>query len=243
MSTLDIAGLAKRGYVRMLRAGRTIARASGLLSALERRPDSRNAHWLRSLFAIHDIDEMIRLDVPWWTYDAIAKVDQFLKQRPNARIFEYGSGASTIWAAKRAGSVTSVEHDSHWAELVQTRIAPYPHATLHAVPADAHKSTQALYHSTKHGYRDQSFQAYASAIDTLPGPYDLIVIDGRARVGCFEHARAHLAPGGMIVFDNSHRASYVAAIKQAGGQSTRLSGRAPSLPYRDETTLIHFPET
>lgn len=243
MTDLNLIGRAKRAYVHILHGARTIARASGILGHLEKRENSRRAHWLRSLFAIHDIDEMISLDVPWWTYDAIDAVDAFLAERPNAKVFEYGSGASTVWAAKRAGSVTSVEHDVHWAGLVEDRIAAYPHARLHRISADSEKHSDPLYHSTKHGYRDQSFQAYASAIDALPGPYDLIVVDGRARCACFHHAQAHLAPGGIIVFDNSNRPAYGASISRSEGQITRLSGLAPSLPYRDETTLIRMKST
>jgi predicted O-methyltransferase YrrM len=238
MSDFSLAGLAKRGYVLMLRCARALARATGFLRWLERRESSRTAHWLRSLFAIHDIDEMIRLDVPWWTYDAIDAVDAFLADRPNAKVFEYGSGASTVWAAKRAGSVTSVEHDSTWADLVETRLSAFPHARLIRVAADPDPQSETLYQSAKHGYRGQSFKAYVHAIDDQPGPYDLIVVDGRARVGCFHHAQAHLAPGGMIVFDNSNRPHYRAAIAAAQASFRRLKGLAPSLPYRDETTLI-----
>ena len=80
-----------------------------------RAPHSRAATWARSLFAIHDIDQLARLGVPWWTFDSADRIAAFLRLRPDARIFEWGSGASTLWLAERAGSVHSVEHHAGWA--------------------------------------------------------------------------------------------------------------------------------
>ena len=55
----------KKAYVGMIRlVGRAVS-AIGLLAMLERRKSKRWAHWLLSLFAIHDVDRMIALDVPW----------------------------------------------------------------------------------------------------------------------------------------------------------------------------------
>jgi len=73
--------------------------------------------------AIDGIDALIRLDVPWWTYDAIDKVEAFLSDRPGARVFEWGCGASTVWLVKRADSVVSIDHDAPWVEFVAPRLA------------------------------------------------------------------------------------------------------------------------
>ncbi|MEH3113602.1 hypothetical protein [Pedobacter terrae] len=55
--------------------------------------------------------------LPWVTYSFI----DFIKERidKSQRIFEYGSGSSTIFYAERAGSVTSVEHDKGWFDKVK----------------------------------------------------------------------------------------------------------------------------
>jgi len=225
----------KSSYVGAMRGARGLARATGLLAALELRPD-RRAHWLRSLFAIHDIDAMVALDVPWWSYDAIDAVEAFLAVREQAQIFEYGSGASTVWAARRAASVVSVEHDAIWHSIVARKLDGFGNATLELVPPDS--ETHADFLSRKQGSAGRSFRAYVTAIERHDGPFDLIVIDGRSRVACLRQSLTHLAPGGMIVFDNSGRAEYRAALAALEGESQTLRGRVPSLPYRDQTTLI-----
>lgn len=229
-------------YVRIIRTTGAILRPLGVLNWLEKRaPDSRRMHWLRSLFAIYDIDGLVALDVPWWTYDAIEEVDAFLKQRPNAKVFEFGSGASSVWLAKRAGSVTSVDHDADWYPVVEARLADFPHSTLLSVTRDASAAPDSLYHSQKQGQEGDSFLAYASTIDATDDMYDVIVIDGRARQACLKHALPHLAPDGLIVFDNTKRARYRAAIDASGLSVRYLPGLTPSLPQPDETALLTHP--
>jgi precorrin-6B methylase 2 len=228
----------KTFYIGTVRGGRNLAARTGLLRALERRRDSRAALWLRSLFAIYDIDDLSGLDLPWWTFEAIEKVDRFLKDRPNARVFEYGSGASTIWLARRASEVISVEHDDVWFPEVKRRLAGFPHAKLRFVASDATPSADARYVSDKPAWRGRTFRDYVHAIDAESGEFDLIVVDGRARTACLEHARTRLAPGGMLVFDNSHRARYRRAIAQSGMEWERTRGLTACLPYPDETTLM-----
>lgn len=231
--------LAKRGYVAAMRLVRAGVRPFGVLDRPPPPVASRWRHWLRSLLAIHDVDELIRLDVPWWTYDAIERVEAFLAHRKGARVFEYGSGASTVWLAKRAGTVTSVDHDRGWVELLAPRIAGLGNVALGLVEPDEAPGTDSLYHSHKPGWRGRGFRAYVDAIDAEPGSFDLIVIDGRARPACLAKAVGRLAEGGMIVFDNSHRARYRQAIEDCGLARTVTRGLVPSLPLSDETTLLH----
>jgi hypothetical protein len=201
----------KHAYVAGVRGFRPIAERIGLLGALERRAaNSRGARWLRSLFAIYDIEDMAELDLPWWTFAAIDEADKFLKSRSSPRVFEYGSGASTIWLARRAASVTSIEHDRPWHGVVSKRLAVHKNAAVKLIEADADPVPGYL--SEKPGWQGRSFRQYASAIDAEPGRFDLIVIDGRARGACLGHAIEKLASDGMILFDNSARGRYRSAI-------------------------------
>jgi SAM-dependent methyltransferase len=227
----------KRAYVRGVRTLRPAVAKLGLLATLERRaPDSRLALWLRSLFAIYDIEDMAALDLPWWTLAAVKETDEFLKRNGSARVFEYGSGASTIWLARRAESVISIEHELPWHEVVSARLVPFSSAEVRLIEADAEPVTG--YVSEKSGWEGRSFQRYASAIDEETGEFDLIVIDGRARAACLAHAVKRLAPGGIILFDNSRRERYRVAIQASGLLARRFWGAAACLPYPDETTLL-----
>ena len=230
--------LAKRCYVALVKGLGSSLKKIGVMGLLDRHRNKRGLHWVRSLFAIYDVDQMIDLDVPWWTYRAIDRVDAFLKAHPGAKVFEYGSGASTIWLARRAGSVHSIEHDMSWFALMQSRIAGFDGITLDHVPVDAQLSSDELFHSHKEGYGGKSFQTYVNAISKSRELYDVIVIDGRARAACLHVAQAHLADGGIIVFDNTKRARYNFAIRRSDLLASALPGLTPSLPYPDKTTLL-----
>src|SRR3954469_21096963 len=93
-------------------------RRLGLLTRLQSAPKNTFAFWLGSQFAIHDAAALARMDVPWWTFPAIDAVERWITARNgNVRVFEYGSGASTVWLARRAAHVVSIEHDAGFAKI------------------------------------------------------------------------------------------------------------------------------
>ena len=197
---------AKRVYVWLLRRLAWLSTKTGLQRWLESSPTKGGLRdWFASLLVIYDIDGLIRLDVPWWTYQAIAEVDAFLASAPR-RVFEYGSGASTVWLARRAAAVTSVEHDAEWYQLVQSRVSSLPGlcpVDLRHIAATPDPDGRGEYRSDKAVAQSLDFADYAKSIESAAPPFDLIVIDGRVRAACLRHAVSCLAPDGMIVFDNS----------------------------------------
>lgn len=224
-------------YVRFMRVLAVPLRVTGMLDRLERAPHDSLRFWIGSQFAIYDAAGLARLDVPWWTLPAIAEVERWIAARHGeVRVFEYGAGASTAWLARRCRQVRSVEHDAGFHRHVGPLLArdnvelelvePLRHAPLPTAP------------SGRSGYEDCDFSRYVDAIGSER--YDLIVIDGRARVACFERALGQLAPDGLIVFDNSERARYATALDHAGTRAQRCRGWAPALPYRSETSLIRL---
>jgi predicted O-methyltransferase YrrM len=212
----------------------------GLLAREAPPRDHRVRHWAHSLTKVHDAQAMVELDVPWWTYRAIDAVETWLaaRQRP-VRVFEYGSGASTVWLARRADEVHSVEHDARFAARLRPMLAPYPHVTLHVIEP-VHANPPAV-PSAKSGYAGLDFSDYVAAIKHVPGTFDLVVIDGRAREACLGAALPRLAPGGVIVYDNTRRARYRRAIAAAGVTEHHFRGLTPALPYPDQTSLLLCP--
>ncbi|GAB3317877.1 hypothetical protein GCM10027299_09320 [Larkinella ripae] len=61
----------------------------------------------------------IDLELPWWSYRAIDYVDKII---PNKRIFEYGSGGSTIRFAKKAKSILATENDTKWIQFGKEKL-------------------------------------------------------------------------------------------------------------------------
>ena len=91
--------------------------------------------------------------------------------------------------------------------------------------------------SAKEGHAGLDFAAYVAAIDDVEGPFDLIVVDGRAREACLRAALPHLADDGIVVFDNTRRKRYRQAMAAARVTIDRTTGLTPTLPYPDETSL------
>ena len=61
----------------------------------------------------------IDLGLPWWSFRAIKQADHLLVGK---RIFEYGTGGSTLRFAKIATEIVSVEDDPEWLEVVRKRL-------------------------------------------------------------------------------------------------------------------------
>jgi hypothetical protein len=233
----------RRAYVRCVRALAAFVDAIGVGRWLSRRRSPVAQH-LYSLLAIYDLERMVALGLPWWTYGAIEEVDRFLAAREGkARVFEFGAGASTLWLAERAGEIHSVEHDLAFVEMLEPRLKPLENVHLRPVAAvpiegDAGPAGDAPLTSGRAGYEGQDFTDYVAAIDAVGGPFDLIIVDGRARDACLRAAVPHLADDGVILFDNAGRDRYQPAIRGCGLDVDVKAGWAPSLPYREATALL-----
>jgi len=231
----------KSGYVAAIRTLRKALAAVGLLALLDRwAARSRTGLWVRSLFSIYDLEDLLPYDVPWWTFKASDEVAAFLASRPDARVFEWGSGASTAWLSRRAGTVTSVEHDAAWARIVRP-VLPDNAAVqvVEPVPASGSPGEE---RSLKPGFEELDFAAYVDAVDATDGCYDLVVVDGRARGACFHRAITRLTPGGVLVFDNVDRERYREAIAASPVpvDVAWTRGLTPALPYPTRTALVRL---
>jgi len=200
--------------------------------------DRRLRHWAHSLTKVHDSLAIAKLDVPWWTYDAIDEVSRWFASRNGrpVRVYEYGSGASTFWLARRATEVHSVEHHRGFGAMMQREVAPYSNVSLRIVEPVA--SSRPVVPSAKEGHAGLDFAPYVDSVRDVPGEFDLVVVDGRAREACLAATVDRLAPGGIVVFDNSRRRRYRDAITASGLLESRHRGLTPTLPYPDQTSVL-----
>lgn len=211
----------KAAYVRVLQSSMRIRGVKSFFeSAIQAPPDSL-ARWMASLVAIYDLDRMIALDIPWWNVGVARRIDAFLKARPDARVFEYGSGASTHWLARRARHVTSVEHDFAWFEKVAGVLTISDTSKLLQRPLGPE---------------------YVNAISEAEGPFDLIVVDGRKRAACLSAAVPFLKKDGVILFDDSGRRRYRGAIQDCGLSEDHYHGRSYCVPYPDHSSILRRAE-
>lgn len=223
-------------YVAAWRAARVPARRTGLLDALTRSPAPAARH-LRTMFAIHDVVDMASLDLAWWSYEAIAQVEHHLDALTGrARVFEYGSGASTVWLGRRAGEVHSVEHDKGFYDFLAPQLEPLQHVHLRLVEPVPQPRPRTP--SRRRGHEGLDFTDYVASIDDVPGELDLVVVDGRARVASARRALPRLAPGGLLVLDNANRDEYAAIVRDPALEVALLRGATPCLPYPTTTALV-----
>jgi predicted O-methyltransferase YrrM len=234
----------KSAYVGGARVVRSGLRAAGAMPALDRWAQrSRTGTWARSLLSIYDIAELAHLDVPWWTFDSAAIVDAFLAGRRGARAFEWGSGASTLWLARRSAGVVAVEHDEAWARVVRELLPADAAVDLRAVVPAPATGVPGEARSAKPGWTGLDFRAYVDVIDEVAGPFDVVVVDGRAREACLPRALANVADDGIVVVDNVERSRYRRAIAEhgAGMAVTWTRGLTPGLPYPTRTAILRRP--
>jgi hypothetical protein len=200
--------------------GRAVLKAAGLYEGfvLTRHGPLAEDGWVRSFRAGTPMDADGR-PLPWLAYPAI----DFLKRRvrPEMIVFEYGSGASTLWWANRVQEVVSCEHDREWYERLLPLVPK--NVTLRHAPL-------------------QRGGEYCRVVAEQPGRYDIVVIDGRDRVNCAAHAPEGLTPGGVIVWDNTNRGEYaegMRGLEARGFRALAFTGLAPVMPDRTETTVFY----
>lgn len=105
----------------------------------------------------------------------------FLKHlKPDMNVLEYGSGLSTLAIGALVNKLVSVENNEEWFNKVHPTVKH--NTTLLFAPANREPSP---------AYDDgtyEDFKSYVEApllyLDKVPKPFDVIFIDGRARVAC-----------------------------------------------------------
>lgn len=158
--------------------------------------------------------------IPWFTYPAIAFIEEKLAQRP-LKIFEYGSGNSTKWFASRVASIYSVENDSDFYVEMQPQLAPIENVTYELVTLE---------------------DGYSRKILDFNNEFDVIIVDGRERVECTKNTLDALAEGGVIIFDNSDRKRYQEAydfLRENGFKQIDFVGPGP-LVYAAWKTSVFY---
>jgi hypothetical protein len=234
----DTPSLIKNSYVTGIKCIRAICAHTGVLKKLdEKAKQSKNGHYIRSLLATHQLEDMVELDVPWWTYSSIEEINKLISKDNNLEAFEYGSGASTIWLAKRGVKITAIEHDFAWHEKLKSLSGEYKNIELNYVPSLLSSNVNGIY-STKHKGFD--FSNYVNSIHNYKQKFDIISIDGRCRVACFFEALKHLKTDGFIIFDNSNRQRYDLALNNQKVNVQRFTGKVPGSPFNSETSIVRI---
>ena len=184
--------------------------------------------------------------LPWYTYSAIQYLSSIIKK--DYTVFEYGSGNSTLWWRKKAKKVVTVEHDAAWHKVAlknekhrpllvemnsnvnqkhYKKLKPFFDAGL------GNKLTKDKTKNYRAGLLSKEFKSYVSEIYNHE-KFDVIVVDGMARVMSAWVAMQCVKDNGIIVFDNSDRSLYDEGYKllsKAGYKRIDFWGLGPINPY------------
>jgi hypothetical protein len=151
--------------------------------------------WARSVQESSPVDSEGQ-PLPWYSYPAIAWLCAVLRAEDS--VFEYGAGNSSLWYSARVARVNGVEHDPDWARRL--RAASPPNLSVRQVSCRGDE--------LEAPDRDE----YVDEIASVGGLFDVIAIDGLARVACARRAIDFLNVDGLIVVDNSDRPSLWPAL-------------------------------
>ncbi|MEQ9107788.1 MAG: hypothetical protein RLO04_10010 [Limnobacter sp.] len=114
---------------------------------------------------------------PWYTYPATEYLSHL--DLSKFKVFEYGSGNSTLWWAPRANQVTSVEDDKAWYDKIKNRLA------------SECKNVSYIFESD-----EEKYACMATA------EFDIFIVDGKHRKQCAERC-SNFANSLLIVLDNA----------------------------------------
>lgn len=157
--------------------------------------------------------------IPWVTYSFI----DFVKTRigKEHKIFEFGSGNSTLFYAKLAGKVVAVEHDEPW---------------FNRISKDKPANAEMIFCELKEDGE------YCRKPLSLPEKFEVIIVDGRDRVNCCKQAIDALTDNGVVVLDDSERAFYKPALDflaEKGFKHLPFTGISPGLFYNKTTSVFY----
>jgi len=184
---------------------------------------------------------------PWMSFSAV----QFLKEitTKDMRVFEYGSGGSTLFWITRVKETISVEHDTSWYSNMKNHPdtqAAQNFRYILAEPANDPEFGKKRfenpddYISADPAYKGKNFEEYAKSIDSYPDNYfDIVVVDGRARPSCIKHGIPKLKKNGWLIIDNSERKYYFAPFP-FDKNSWKISKFAGPVPYTRDFSETSF---
>jgi hypothetical protein len=99
-----VAALRYRAYKMLIRNPNSYLHLTGWMqSQKERRPIDQNGN-----------------PIPWMNFPVVRILEERLTKDLN--LFEFGSGYSTLFYAKKVRAVTSVEYDEKWLHIIKSQV-------------------------------------------------------------------------------------------------------------------------
>ena len=164
-------------------------------------------------------------------------------------ILEYGSGGSTVFAARHTGAaITAIESDAAWAENLRQGLEAHglmrPGIDIrHANIGPTKEWGMPRSHNDWRRYWSLPVAVW-QGVDA-PAP-DVVLIDGRFRLGCFAATLIHTTRPVTVLWDDyADRAGYAVAesfvpVTERIGRMARFELKPTTLSNADFSRLIPF---
>ena len=175
------------------------------------------------------IQEKLNLRLPYTNLELIDYLKNYAANNPDSKVFEYGSGSSTLFFEDNYKEVYSIEYDEDWYQTIKKDLKK---TNLYLVKPEISKNPK--YKSKKFGFRNLDFYKFVNFIKTLETKFDIIFIDGRARLDCLKVAKDYLNPDGAIILDDSHRFRYRKILETESQNKTIIN-------FKGFTTFVPGP--
>lgn len=157
--------------------------------------------------------------IPWTTYPYIDFIGQRLNNR--LRLFEFGSGNSSLYYAKYVGEVVSVEHNLEWFHKIKKKIPG----------------------NVSINYKEFEENGEYSRISSFSNQlFHIIIIDGLDRNNCIYNSKVNLTDDGVMILDDSEREEYQEAIqflRSSEFKQIDFWGIAPCVLFKKCTSIFY----
>jgi hypothetical protein len=221
---------------RVINKGLRICRIDFLLFFVGSKSYLKTSGWFKSSFQKKCIDKNGKA-IPWWAYGATKFLEN--KISPNLKVFEFGSGYSTLWLANKVIDLTSIDDNQTWINLLKSKI-PSNVNLIYSETED-----------TKYGNRTflpigQTKYNYSKEINKYNKKFDIIIIDGVDRNNCIVESLKNLSSCGVIILDNLEL-SYLMTdamdlIYKDGFKLLDFWGISPGISHESGTGIFYKPE-
>jgi hypothetical protein len=157
--------------------------------------------------------------LPWYTYPMI----QFLDYRDfsGKRVLELGAGQSTLWWAKRAASVVSIESNCEWHDRLANSLPV--NVELHYVSNDS-----------RDAYLAGVAEVLAKQSDAR---YDVVILDDEYRADLVPFVLGVLAENGALICDDAESYGFFEATRDLDVQRVDFFGFSPGVVLPHSTSL------
>jgi hypothetical protein len=141
-------------------------------------------------------------------------------------ILEFGSGGSTVLAAEAGKRVTSIESDKAWAQMMRDWFAAHPPVgQVNIIWSDIGPTKDWGQPIDESGWK--RFARYPLAVWDMPGftHPDVVLVDGRFRMGCALGAAFRITRPVPLYFDDYANRPRYHQIEEFLGAPVEITGR------------------